>query len=162
MRTAGIIAEYNPFHNGHAWQIAELKKRGFEAVVCVCSPGVVQRGTAALFPARVRTRAALAAGALIAKWAALICSGVFLPTVLTADHVGVPTRRCFLGRHNLESLLKQENGRKAYAGSAFILQGIPRSVNGKRRNNRKFTNFPLIFPSPHPMCRRVPPTRMPP
>lgn len=55
MRTAGIIAEYNPFHNGHAWQIAELKKRGFEAVVCVCSPGVVQRGTAALFPARVRT-----------------------------------------------------------------------------------------------------------
>ena len=50
MRTAGIIAEYNPFHNGHAWQIAELKKRGFEAVVCVCSPGVVQRGTAALFP----------------------------------------------------------------------------------------------------------------
>ena len=39
MRTAGIIAEYNPFHNGHAWQIAELKKRGFEAVVCVCSPG---------------------------------------------------------------------------------------------------------------------------
>ena len=48
MRTAGIIAEYNPFHNGHAWQIAELKKRGFEAVVCVCSPGVVQRGTAAL------------------------------------------------------------------------------------------------------------------
>lgn len=61
MRTAGIIAEYNPFHNGHAWQIAELKKRGFEAVVCVCSPGVVQRGTAALFPARVRTRAALAA-----------------------------------------------------------------------------------------------------
>ena len=56
--------KYNPFHNGHAWQIAELKKRGFEAVgCCVCSPGVVQRGTAALFPARVRTRAALAAGA---------------------------------------------------------------------------------------------------
>ena len=41
MRTAGIIAEYNPFHNGHAWQIAELKKRGFEAMVCVCSPGEV-------------------------------------------------------------------------------------------------------------------------
>ncbi|MFR2590225.1 MAG: nucleotidyltransferase family protein [Ruthenibacterium lactatiformans] len=57
MRTAGIIAEYNPFHNGHAWQIAELKKRGFEAVVCVCSPGVVQRGTAALFrPVRTRLR----------------------------------------------------------------------------------------------------------
>ena len=32
MRTAGIIAEYNPFHNGHAWQIAELKKRGYQLV----------------------------------------------------------------------------------------------------------------------------------
>ena len=52
MRTAGIIAEYNPFHNGHAWQIAELKNAALRAVVCVCSPGVVQRGTAALFPAR--------------------------------------------------------------------------------------------------------------
>lgn len=113
-------------------------------------------------PASSHRGTALAAGALIAEWAAFIGSGVFLPTVLTADHVGVPTGRCFLGRHNLESLLKQENGRKAYAGSAFILQGIPRSVNGKRRNNRKFTNFPLIFPSPHPTCRRVPPTRMPP
>ena len=45
MRIAGIIAEYNPFHNGHAWQIAQLRQRGFDAVVCVCSPGVVQRGT---------------------------------------------------------------------------------------------------------------------
>ncbi len=64
MRTAGIIAEYNPFHNGHAWQIAELKKRGFEAVVCVCSPG---RGAArycgAVFPPRWLPGLSLAAGA---------------------------------------------------------------------------------------------------
>lgn len=63
MRVAGIIAEYNPFHNGHAWQIAALRRRGFGAVVCVCSPGVVQRGTAAMLPTGVRVRAALVGGA---------------------------------------------------------------------------------------------------
>lgn len=63
MRVAGIIAEYNPFHNGHARQIAALRRRGFDAVVCVCSPGVVQRGAAAMLPTGVRVRAALAGGA---------------------------------------------------------------------------------------------------
>lgn len=62
MRIAGVIAEYNPFHNGHAHQIATLRGMGFDAVICVCSPSVVQRGTPALLPAQVRTRAALAAG----------------------------------------------------------------------------------------------------
>lgn len=63
MKIAGIIAEYNPFHNGHAHQISQLHCLGFDAVVCVCSPSVVQRGELALFPAAVRTRAALLGGA---------------------------------------------------------------------------------------------------
>ena len=100
MRTAGIIAEYNPFHNGHAWQIAELKKRGFEAVVCVCSPGVVQRGTAALFPARVRTRAALAAGAdlvlsLPAPYATLSAEGFAAAGVALLSALGCVDALCF-------------------------------------------------------------------
>ena len=45
MRVAGIIAEYNPFHNGHAHQIRQVRALGFDAVVCVMSPGVVQRGS---------------------------------------------------------------------------------------------------------------------
>ena len=100
MRTAGIIAEYNPFHNGHAWQIAELKKRGFEAVVCVCSPGVVQRGTAALFPAQVRTRAALAAGAdlvlsLPAPYATLSAEGFAAAGVALLSALGCVDALCF-------------------------------------------------------------------
>ena len=27
METAGIVAEYNPFHRGHAWHIAETRRR---------------------------------------------------------------------------------------------------------------------------------------
>ena len=54
MRVAGIIAEYNPFHNGHAHQIRQVRALGFDAVVCVMSPGVVQRGSLALMPVQVR------------------------------------------------------------------------------------------------------------
>ena len=28
MKFAGIIAEYDPFHNGHAWQLAQAKALG--------------------------------------------------------------------------------------------------------------------------------------
>ena len=63
MKIAGVIAEYNPFHNGHARQLATLKALGFDAVVCVLSPGVVQRGEPACLPTAARVRAALAGGA---------------------------------------------------------------------------------------------------
>ncbi len=63
MKVAAIIAEYNPFHNGHAYQIKQLKSMGYDAVICVCSPSFVQRGEAAIFATNVRTKAALAAGA---------------------------------------------------------------------------------------------------
>ena len=64
MKIAGIIAEYNPFHNGHAWQIDELKKRyGADFVIVVMSGDFVQRGGPALLPKQVRARMALAGGA---------------------------------------------------------------------------------------------------
>lgn len=63
MKTAGIIAEYDPFHAGHAWQLAQLRARGYERVVVCMSPSVVQRGGFSLLPPPVRVRAALQAGA---------------------------------------------------------------------------------------------------
>lgn len=42
MRIAGIICEYNPFHNGHAHQLAVLREAGY-APVCVMSGDYVQR-----------------------------------------------------------------------------------------------------------------------
>jgi predicted nucleotidyltransferase len=77
MRIAGIVAEYNPFHNGHAWQIAEAKRRGAAAVFAVMSAGAVQRGALPLLPERVRVRAALEAGAdaVLALPAPCACAG---------------------------------------------------------------------------------------
>lgn len=63
MQIAGIIAEYDPLHAGHAWQIRRAKELGAQGVVCVMSPGVVQRGGFSILPAGVRVKAALLAGA---------------------------------------------------------------------------------------------------
>ena len=64
MKTVGIIAEYNPFHNGHAYQIAEAKRiTGADYAVVVMSGDFVQRGTPAIWDKNTRTRAALLGGA---------------------------------------------------------------------------------------------------
>ncbi|MBQ7299417.1 MAG: nucleotidyltransferase family protein [Clostridia bacterium] len=60
----GIICEYNPPHKGHAYQIAELKKRYPDCtVICVMSGNYVQRGTPAVADKYARAAAALAIGA---------------------------------------------------------------------------------------------------
>ena len=65
MQTAGIVAEYNPFHRGHAWHIAETRRRlgGDAPVVCVMSGHWVQRGECALTDKWRRAALALSGGA---------------------------------------------------------------------------------------------------
>ena len=64
MRTVGIIAEYNPFHTGHAYHIAQAKKiSGADYAVVIMSPDFVQRGTPAVFDKYTRTQMALQCGA---------------------------------------------------------------------------------------------------
>ena len=59
----GIIAEYNPFHNGHLYQIEEAKKQtGAEYVVAVISGNFTQRGDTALCNKWVKTQMALESG----------------------------------------------------------------------------------------------------
>lgn len=62
MKTAAIICEYNPFHNGHKYQIDEIKKE-YGAVVCIMSGAFVQRGDVAVFDKWTRANAALLNGA---------------------------------------------------------------------------------------------------
>ena len=65
METAGIVAEYNPFHRGHAWHIAETRRQlgGDAALVCVMSGHWVQRGECALADKWLRAALALDRGA---------------------------------------------------------------------------------------------------
>lgn len=64
MKVIGIIAEYNPFHNGHQYQIEQAKKlTGADAAVIVMSGNYVQRGIPAIVDKYTRTRMALSCGA---------------------------------------------------------------------------------------------------
>lgn len=64
MKICGIIAEYNPFHNGHAYQIAQAKKiTDADAVVVIMSGNFVQRGEPAIIDKWTRTQMALENGA---------------------------------------------------------------------------------------------------
>ena len=62
MRIAGIIAEYDPFHSGHAYHIAKTKEFA-DAVVVVLGGELTQRGEPAWCSKNLRTRCALACGA---------------------------------------------------------------------------------------------------
>ena len=64
MKIVGIIAEYNPFHNGHQYHIDQaLQKTGADAAVILMSGDFVQRGAPAIAPKHLRAKAALLGGA---------------------------------------------------------------------------------------------------
>lgn len=64
MKTVGIIAEYNPFHKGHAYQLRKAKElSGADFAVIVMSGDFVQRGCPALTDKYLRAEMALCSGA---------------------------------------------------------------------------------------------------
>ena len=64
MKVAAIIAEYNPLHNGHEFQIKKTKQlTGADFIIVVMSGDFTQRGVPAVIDKYQRTRMALNAGA---------------------------------------------------------------------------------------------------
>ncbi len=66
MRVIGIIAEYNPFHNGHEYLIKKAKELVADPralVMVVMSGPFTQRGEVSLLPKHVRAKQALSCGA---------------------------------------------------------------------------------------------------
>lgn len=63
MSVAGIIAEFNPLHNGHAYLLSQAKQFAGDGVVVVMSGNFTQRADLALLSSRWRAKMALSAGA---------------------------------------------------------------------------------------------------
>ena len=50
MKALGIVSEYNPFHNGHRFQIKNAKEQsGADVAIAVMSGNYVQRGDVAVY-----------------------------------------------------------------------------------------------------------------
>lgn len=63
MKTAGIVAEFNPFHNGHKYLIDSVREAGATHIAAVMSGSFVQRGEPSVYDTAVRVNAALDGGA---------------------------------------------------------------------------------------------------
>lgn len=100
MKTAIIIAEYNPFHRGHQWQIQQLREQGFTHIAAVMSGCFVQRGAPAIFHKFDRARMALLGGAdlvieLPLPYACATAQRFAFGGVALADALGCADALCF-------------------------------------------------------------------
>ena len=109
----GIIAEYNPFHNGHAYQIEQARLlTGCDFLVVVMSGDYVQRGAPAVFDKYTRARMALACGADLVLELPVACScasAEFFASgaVSLLDGLGCVDFLCFGSESgNLQSLME--------------------------------------------------------
>lgn len=77
MKAVGIIAEYNPLHNGHLYHLEESKKlAGTDAVVVAMSGNFCQRGEPAILDKWERSRLAVSNGAdVVIEIPTLFCLG---------------------------------------------------------------------------------------
>ena len=101
INVTGIVAEYNPFHNGHAYQIREAKKiTGADFCVAVISGDFVQRGEVSVFSKYLRTKMALLSGAdlvleIPSIFAVSSAEDFAAGSVALLDELGVVTHLCF-------------------------------------------------------------------
>lgn len=101
MKVNGIIAEYNPFHNGHKYQLEEsLRLTGADYTVVVMSGNFVQRGAPALLDKHTRAEMALRGGADLVLELPTLCavsSAEYFAAgaVALLDKLGIITHLCF-------------------------------------------------------------------
>lgn len=113
MKVNGIIAEYNPFHNGHKYQLSEsLRCTKAQYTVVVMSGSFVQRGAPAMVNKFKRAEMALLNGAdLVLELPAIYAtaSAEFFATgaVALLDRLGVVTNLCFGSECGDAQLLRQ-------------------------------------------------------
>lgn len=113
MQVNGIIAEYNPFHNGHSYQLNMAKDQtGADYTVVAMSGNFMQRGAPALLDKYVRAEMALRNGAdlvleLPACYAASSAEYFATGAVALLDKLGVVTHLCFGSECGNTTVLKR-------------------------------------------------------
>lgn len=101
MRVAGVVAEYDPFHRGHAYHLAQTRQRTqADYIVVVMSGCFTQRGQGAIVSPAARARMALANGAdavleLPVPWAVREAEHFALGAVSILHRLGCVTHIAF-------------------------------------------------------------------
>ncbi len=130
MKICGIIAEYNPFHNGHQYHLRKsIEQSEADYSVIVMSGNFVQRGTPAIMDKHTRTEAALRCGAdlvLELPFCYAVGSAEYFAAgaISLLDKLGAVTHLCFGSECGDIYLLKQIAG--IYANEPAYFQDILR------------------------------------
>lgn len=140
MKAAGIIVEYNPFHNGHKFHIEETRKiTGADYIIAVMSGNFVQRGACALLDKYTRTRMALACGAdLVIELPVFFATGsagdFASGAVSLLDKLGVVEALCFGSECGDIGLLQ--------AAADILVQEPPRFRSALQEGLKQGLSFP--------------------
>ncbi len=128
MKICAIICEYNPFHNGHLYQINQAKRlSAADAILCLMSGNFVQRGEAAIMDKHTRAKHAVLAGADIV---------IELPTVFATSNAELFAK----GAVHLLSAIPdvtslcfgtEMNDKQAFLTAAKLLNDEPAEVSQK-------------------------------
>jgi|GEM_PF-6992415 len=158
MTITAVIAEYNPFHNGHAYQLAKARElTGADYLVVIMSGDFVQRGAPAILDITVQSWRFLAARTLSYSFRVTLHSAVhsishagryrFLlrlaVSIFSALAVNMETRRRFWN-----SLMFCSTSRRNTVSCSPVC--FETDFPSRRRAHR---HFPLIFLTALPSLR---------
>ena len=138
MNVTGIVAEYNPFHNGHAYQIMEARKlTDCDYCVAVISGDFVQRGEVSVFSKYLRTKMALLSGAdlvleIPSIFAVSSAEDFAAGSVALLDNLGVVTHLCFgseLGQSKNFMKAAKILGKESAAFSGKLKEGLQNGLS---------------------------------
>ncbi len=136
MRTCAIICEYNPFHNGHKYQIQKIRALGITHVIAIMSSNFTQRGAPAVISKFPRAKSALLCGVDIvlelptvfstARAQDFAFAGVYIANALNCvDYLSFGCETCNIeilktaAKASLNSLIENDLREKLSSGVTF-------------------------------------------
>ena len=173
MTVTGIIAEYNPLHKGHEYQLKEARRlTGADYIVVVMSGCFTQRGTPAVLDKYDRARMALSCGAdlvleLPTRFACASAEYFASGAVSVLNRLGCVDYLCFGSEcgdaqalRAAAALLSRAEKSPEYQHSLREAQkgGLPFPLPGSGLWKTPGERFPKVFPKPMPLFSPFPTT----
>ncbi len=161
MKICGIVAEYNPFHNGHAYHIEQTRQvlGNQTAIVCIMSGNYVQRGDVAIYEKYERAKAAVKSGAdLILELPLAAClssaEGFAYGSVHLLNCLGCVTHISFGSEHgDINDILKastlSDNSNVVEKLHQNLKLGMPYAAAMQKAVENLYPSISELFSSPN-------------
>ncbi len=153
MIITAIIAEYNPFHNGHLYQINKIKSTS-DYIIAIISGNFSQRGTPCIVDKFIRTKMALSQGIdlvieLPTAYATASAEMFARGAITILEHTGIVTNLCFgceaddiTTLSKIASILSNEPAEYKTRLKSYLKTGLS-YPNARHKALNNFGEFPL-------------------